>query len=178
MNSDDPYILDLKKRYDFIITQEPLPLQPLSRDNNTGLILFSTKGNENAVSTPFFAFTKNWLRNDKYPNDNYGLTLSKWMVNNGTIVIYSPSDQTIVIHFDAYQLNLPKRINIVINGDLVSEITVKKNESLNFKIPLKEGRNILVLNNIDSCEQPGNYPNPNPPCLSIHIRNFSISNTL
>jgi hypothetical protein len=103
---------------------------------------------------------------------------TRWMNNNGTIKIYSPTKKDITFSFNVTSFYQPKTLQVFINDELISQTTILPWQEITMKGKLKERENIIRFYTPEGCERPIDIPELNsedPRCLSLAFQNITIT---
>ena len=107
-----------------------------------------------------------------------GDTRWRWMSNNGTIMIYSPTKQKIAFSFDGLSFYKLRTIDLVLNGDIIETKNIGTSFSgTSIPLQLNDGLNTLTLSNRETCEKPSDLSklqNGDSRCLSLMIKNVRL----
>lgn len=124
-------------------------------------------------SDPFILLISNWF---SIATGKDGIT--SWMLNNATILSYSPEARYSNFSFETRSFYKPRLLEIYLNDKLVHQQIIKiKLEKINIPFKFKEGENIIRLYSPDVCQRPIDFPelkNNDTRCLSILFVNMTI----
>ena len=103
---------------------------------------------------------------------------NRWMGNNGTIKIYSPTEKDATIDFNIQPFYKQRTLQVYVNDELAHQSTISSQQQLSLKIHLKEGDNIIKFYIPDGCQRPADIPelnNADTRCLSFAFQNITLT---
>lgn len=91
--------------------------------------------------------------------ENWDGTITRWISNNATLVIYSGVTEDAALKFKACSFNSPKTLEVYNGETLQSKQVINTNLStINIPITIKNGKNIIHLNVPEGTESPCDFP--------------------
>jgi len=132
--------------------------------NNTSCLSFAISNftlfdSEKLEKNNEIFFGENWY--NIYGNE-------RWMSQNGTIYIFSNQDQSLFLNSTIIPFNKSRKLDLYLNGNFANQYFIPY-ESLELKINVKNGENVITLYSENGCD----YHN-NTSCLSFAISNFTL----
>ncbi len=116
------------------------------------MIVYTIYNNDNMnnISKPFILFKNNWF-GTKISKDKF----ASWMINNATILGYSPDNEDYNLSLESRSYYRPRFLEIYLNDELVNKKIINtKLEKINLKLKFKKGENIIRLYTPDTCQRP------------------------
>ena len=110
-------------------------------------------------------YSENWY--PIYKNETF-TDPYRWMSQNGTIYIFSNQDQSLFLNSTIIPFNKSRKLDLYLNGNFANQYFIPY-ESLELKINVKNGENVITLYSENGCD----YHN-NTSCLSFAISNFTL----
>lgn len=101
----------------------------------------------------------------------------RWMENNGTFNIYSPSENDVTISLNVNTFTIPRVLQVSVNDELEYQTTVSSWAKISAKVNFSKGENIVRFYTPDGCQRPIDNPqfnNKDSRCLSILFQNIKI----
>ncbi|MCD4674945.1 MAG: hypothetical protein K8S18_02985 [Desulfobacula sp.] len=103
---------------------------------------------------------------------------TRWMENNGSIKVYSPTEKNATIEFNIQSFYKPSTLQVYVNDEFAHQSTISSQQQLSLKIHLKEGENIIKFYTPDRCQRPANIPelnNKDTRCLSFAFQTITLT---
>jgi len=162
-----------EKEFDFAnnLLQKTLKGKPEIYEKD-GLIVYKVK--EEQIKS-FMMLGERWHGLEKWHD---GLT--RWMENNGTIVIHHVRGEEVEFGFRVASFYKPRTLQVYLNDRLVTNYEISTQfTNISIKLHLDEGENIVRFYTPDGCQRPVDIPelnNKDPRCLSLAFQNIFICN--
>lgn len=119
-------------------------------------------------------YSDGWFDEEK---DNAGSL--RWMTNHSTLLIYSDYEQNKSIQFDALSFNRPRNLNLQVDGiNYTHAINPERYSPVTLPLHLDPGYTVVQGTVGEGCTSPSDISGLNssdPRCLSLHVRNMTIS---